>query len=166
MEQAAYQSRGGEFAELRAYLIGKLLWNADVDVDEVIDDFMAGYYGRSGQYVRAYFDFLHSKLTPETHIHLGLRPDDILFSGNFVSEAEKIFDLAESVADNAEILRRVEMARLPIMYLKCKKTPIEAKYDGTYNRFNTIVQREGITHFAESGQTHVESFHREMELAE
>lgn len=166
MEQAAYQSRGGEFAELRAYLIGKLLWNADVDVDEVIDDFMAGYYGRSGQYVRAYFDFLHSKLTPETHIHLGLRPDDILFSGNFVSEAEKIFDLAESVADNAEILRRVEMARLPIMYLKCKRTPIEAKYDGTYNRFNTIVQREGITHFAESGQTHVESFHREMELAE
>jgi hypothetical protein len=165
MEQAAYQSRGGEFAELRAYLIGKLLWNADVDVDEVIDDFMAGYYGRSGQYVRAYFDFLHSKLTPETHIHLGLRPDDILFSGNFVSEAEKIFDLAESVADNAEILRRVEMARLPIMYLKCKRTPIEAKYDGTYNRFNTIVQREGITHFAESGQTHVESFHREMELA-
>ena len=165
MEQAAYQSRGGEFAELRAYLIGKLLWNVDVDVEEVIDDFMAGYYGRSGQYVRAYFDFLHSRLTPETHIHLGLRPDDILFSGDFVSEAEKIFDQAESVADNDEILRRVEMARLPIMYLKCKRTPIEAKYDGTYDRFNEIVKREGITHFAERGQPHVESFHRVMELA-
>ena len=165
MEQAAYQSRGGEFAELRAYLVGKLLWNVDADVDEVINDFMAGYYGRSGQYVRTYFDFLHNKLTPETHIHLGLRPDDILFSGDFVREAEKIFDLAESVADNAEILRRVEMARLPIMYLKCKRTPIEAKYDGTYDRFNGIVKREEITHFAEAGQIHVESFHREMELA-
>jgi len=108
---------------------------------------------------------LHNKLTPETHIHLGLRPDDILFSGDFVREAEKIFDLAESVADNAEILRRVEMARLPIMYLKCKRTPIEAKYDGTYDQFNEIVKREGITHFAEAGQTHVESFRREMELA-
>jgi hypothetical protein len=26
MEQAADQSRGGEFAELRAYVISKLLW--------------------------------------------------------------------------------------------------------------------------------------------
>jgi hypothetical protein len=163
MEQAAYQSRGGEFAELRAYLIGKLLWNVDVDVDEVINDFMSGYYGRSGQYVRAYFDFLHGKLTPETHIHLGLRPDDVLFTGDFLHEADKIFDKAEIVADNEEIRQRVEMARLPVMYLKCKIAPAEAIYDGTYDRFKMIVKREGITHFAEAGQTHMESFYRQME---
>lgn len=163
MEQAAYQSRGGEFAELRAYLIGKLLWNVDVDVDEVINDFMSGYYGRSGQYVRAYFDFLHGKLTPETHIHLGLRPDDVLFTGDFLHEADKIFDKAEIVADNEEIRQRVEMARLPVMYLKCKIAPAEAIYDGTYDRFKMIVKREGITHFAEAGQPHVESFYRQME---
>ncbi len=164
MEQAAYQSRGGEFAELRSYLIAKLLWNVDIDVDEVINDFMSGYYGRSGQYVRAYFDFLHGRLTPETHIHLGLRPDDVLFSGDFVSEADKIFDKAERVADNEETRHRVEMARLPVMYLKCKIAPLEAIYDGTYDRFKMIVKREGITHFAESGQTNVETFYRQMEL--
>ncbi len=163
MEQAAYQSRGGEFAELRAYLISKLLWNMDCDVENVINDFMYGYYGRAGQFVREYFDFLHGRLTPETHIHLGLRPDDVLFSGDFVSEAEKIFDKAERVADNEEIKRRVEMARLPLMYLKCKRTPSEAVYDGTYERFNQIVKREGITHFAEAGVPHMESFHRQME---
>ena len=165
MEQAAYQSRGGEFAELRAYLISKLLWNVNVDAEEVINDFMFGYYGRSGQYVREYFDFLHSRLTPETHIHLGLRPDDVLFSGDFVSEAEKIFDNAEKVADNDEIKHRVEMARLPLMYLKCKRTPNEAIYDGTYERFNQIVKREGITHFAEAGVPQAEAFHRQMEAA-
>jgi len=163
MEQAAYQSRGGEFAELRAYLIGKLLWNVNADVDAVINDFMFGYYGRSGQYVRAYFDFLHSKITPDTHIHLGLKPDDVLFLGDFVREADKIFDEAERVADNEEIRRRVEMARLPVMYLKCKKTPHEAIYDGTYKRFSQIVKREGITHFAEVGKPFVDSFYKEME---
>jgi hypothetical protein len=81
MEQAAYQSRGGEFAELRAYLISKLLWNPDCNVEQVINDFMYGYYGRAGQFVREYFDYLHSRVTPETHIHLGLSPDDKLFSG-------------------------------------------------------------------------------------
>ena len=115
--------------------------------------------------MRAYFDFLHGRLTPDTHIHLGLRPDDILFSGDFVREAEKIFDQAERVAENEEILNRVEMARLPIMYLKCLRSPIEAKYDGTYERFNEVVKREGITHFAERGKVHVDSFHRQMELA-
>ncbi len=33
MEQAAYQSRGGEFAELRAYVISKLLWNPECDTE-------------------------------------------------------------------------------------------------------------------------------------
>ena len=70
MEQAAYQGRGGEFSELRAYLISKLLWNPDCNVENVIDDFMYGYYGRAGKYIRQYFDLLHGRITPETHIHI------------------------------------------------------------------------------------------------
>jgi alpha-glucuronidase len=58
MMQGSYQDRGGEFQELKAYLIAKLLWNPDINVDEVINDFMHGYYGRSGQYVRQYFDLV------------------------------------------------------------------------------------------------------------
>ncbi|MBI4560208.1 MAG: DUF4838 domain-containing protein [Candidatus Hydrogenedentes bacterium] len=162
MEQAAYQSRGGEFAELRMYVISKLLWNPECDVPHVIDDFMYGYYGRSGQYVKKYFDLLHSRITPDTHIHLGLRPDDKLFSDEFVREAEAIFDRAEIVADNDEIRRRVEVARLPIMYLKCKRMPAEAKRDQTYTRFTAITEREDITHYAESGEPHREAFHAEM----
>jgi len=165
MEQAAYQSRGGEFAELRAYVIAKLLWNPDCDVERVIDDFMYGYYGRSGQHVRRYFDLLHSRLTPETHIHLGLRPDDPLFSDEFVRQAEAIFDEAEAVADTEEIRQRVEMARLPIMYLKCLRVPLEAKFDGTYSRFCEIVEREGITHYAERGEPHRVGFHKKVEAA-
>ena len=165
MEQAAYQSRGGEFAELRAYVIAKLLWNAEADVDNVIDDFMYGYYGRSGQYIRKYFDLLHSQITPNTHIHLGLRPDDKIFSDDFVRKADKIFDQAEIVAENDEIKERVEMARLPLMYLKCKRYPVNSKYDGTYERFNKIVEREGITHFAETGKPHIEDFHNAIRNA-
>lgn len=165
MEQAAYQSRGGEFAELRAYVIAKLLWNPDCNVEDVINDFMYGYYGRSGQYVRKYFDLLHGRLTPETHIHLGLQPDDKLFSDEFVREAEELFDQAEIVADNEEVRRRVEVARLPILYLKCKRTPKQAVQDGTYARFTAITEREGITHYAESGAPHREAFHAEMAAA-
>ncbi len=166
MEQAAYQSRGGEFSELRAYVISKLLWNAECNVNEVIDDFMYGYYGRSGQYVREYFDLLHDQVQPNTHIHLGLRPDDILFSDDFIREADLIFNNAEIAAENDEIKKRVELARLPLMYLKCKRSPMNSKYDGTYDRFNKIAEREGITHFAEAGQPHIDDFHQQINNAE
>ena len=165
MEQAAYQSRGGEFAELRAYLIAKLLWHPETEVESVINDFMYGYYGRAGEYVRAYFDLLHSRLTPDTHIHLGLQHDDRLFSDEFVRQAEALFDQADAVADTEEIRHRVEMARLPVMYLNCRRNPVIARQNGTYARFCEIVQREGITHYAEAGEPHKKAFHAEVEAA-
>lgn len=165
MEQAAYQSRGGEFAELRSYLISKLLWNPDCNTEVVISDFISGYYGRSGKYVMQYFDLIQNKVTPETHFHYSLTPGDQIFSAQMVKEAESIFAEAEKVADNDEILNRVEMAALPVLYLKCKRTPVQARLDGTYAKFCRIVEREGITHYAEAGDLHKASFHREIESA-
>ena len=163
MEQAAYQSRGGELAELRAYLLAKLLWDPECDTESVINDFMYGYYGRSGKYIREYFDLLQNQVTPETHLHLGLSPHDQIFTDDFVRESLKLFAMAETVADNPEILRRVEMASLPVLYLKCKRTPKMALQDGSYERFCRVAEREGITHYAESGEIHRKAFHYEVE---
>jgi len=165
MEQAAYQSRGGEFAELRAYVIGRLLWDPECDVEEAIDDFMFGYYGRSGQFVRAYFDLLHGRVTPFTHIHLGLKPDDILFSDEWVEKADAVLSRAETVAENETHRRRVEMVRLPVWYLKCMRDPVAAREDGSYRRFQQVVERENITHYAESGAPHRNAFHQFVERA-
>ena len=165
MEQAAYQSRGGEFAELRAYLLSKLLWNYQLDADEIIDDFMTGYYGRSGQYIREYLNLLHNQITPATHIHIGLEPNDKIFNDQFIAKADIIFDKAETIAENEEILERVELARLPLMFLKCKRSPVNSKQDGTFKQFKKIVEREGITHFAEVGKPNIDAFYQQMEEA-
>ncbi len=162
MEQAAYQSRGGEFAELRAYVLARLLWNPDADVESAINDFLFGYYGRAGQFVREYFDLLHGRVNEDTHIHLGLKPEDPLFSEEFVRQSMDLFQKAKIVADNEEIRKRVELTSLPILYLKCKRTPEIALADGTYASFCEIAEREGVTHYAESGEPHREAFHREM----
>jgi hypothetical protein len=163
MEQAAYQGRGGEFAELRGYLISKLLWNPECDVQSVINDFMYGYYGRPGKFIREYFDLLHGRVTSETHFGLGLTPWDPVFSDEFVNESVRIFEEAAKVAENEDILRRVEMAALPVLYLKCKRSPVLSKYDGTYAKFCEIVKREGVTMYAEAGEPHRVSFHRGVE---
>jgi hypothetical protein len=171
MEQAAYQCRGGEFAELRSYVISRLLWNPDCDVEDVIDDFVFGYYGRAGKYVRQYFDLLYSRVTPETHMHIEtsrydrLTAQDKIFSDDFVEKSSAIFEEAARVADNTEILNRVELASLPVLYLKCKRTPAIARDDGTYSKFREIVKREGITRYAEYGEETVSFFHNMVETA-
>jgi len=165
MEQAAYQGRGGEFSELRAYLISRLLWDPDCNTENVIDDFMYGYYGRAGKFIRQYFNMLQGRITPQTHIHLGLAPDDQIFTDQFVNDSYELFRQAEKVADNDDILRRVEMASLPALYLKCLRSPAQAKYDGTYSEFCRIAEREKVYFYAEAGEPHRISFHKTMENA-
>ncbi len=164
MEQAAYQSRGGEFSELKSYLISRLLWNPDCNTEAVINDFLYGYYGRAGQYIHQYFDLLNSRVTPDTHIHIRLTPEDKLFSDDLVVESCELFEKAIKAADNDEIKRRVELSYLPVMYLKCKRNPVLSRYDGTYQRFTDIAKREGITHYAEYGET-IPSFNAGVENA-
>jgi len=166
MEQAASQGRGTEFAELRAYTLAKLLWNPDCDADEVMDGFVRGYYGRAGQYIQEYLDFLHSRITPEAHMRVDIKPSDAMFGDGFVRKAEAIFDQAERVADDEEILHRVETARLTIMNLKCLRQPYEARRDGTLARYRAIAERERVTHYAEYGRYVSSGFDKQMATTE
>lgn len=164
MEQANHQSRGGEFEELKCYVIARLLWNPEADMQEVVNDFIHGYYGRSGRYIREYFDLVHSLVKPHTHIHIRLEANDKIFSDEFVNQSLTIFEKACKVADNLEILARVELVLLSVLYLKCRRSPVAARTDGTYERLLKIVEKEGVTHFAEYRETK-ESFMKLVESA-
>lgn len=152
MEQAAFQDRGGEFSELKSYLIAKLLWNPDGDVDEIVDDFISGYYKRSGKYIKEYFELVQNLVKPETHIYIRLKWDDPLFNDQFVEQSIEILSQAKIAADDIEISRRVDLATLPILFLKCKRSPETAAVDGTFDRFNSIINREGIKRISEYGE--------------
>ena len=111
----------GEFAELRIYLIAKLLWNPYLDVDLVMDDFLRGYYGAAAPHLRRYIDVMHDALEASG--------EDLLIygypspsPGGYLSPAlmdayGALFDQAESaVKDEPEYLFRVQTARLPLQF--------------------------------------------------
>ena len=112
---------GGEFPELRAYLLAKLLWNPDIDVDDVMNDFLTGYYGKAGPYIRQYIDLMTSSLIksnipllsqdhPHKHYKGYLAP-------TLLKSYNDLFDQAENaVKDQADVLERVKVARLPLIY--------------------------------------------------
>ena len=62
LEGDAAPGGGGENAELRSYVMARLLWNPNIDVDETVNEFMAAYYGKAARVMRAYFDLQHRQV--------------------------------------------------------------------------------------------------------
>lgn len=60
-EQGACQGRHAGFAELKAWLIAKWMWNPELPVKPLLDDFFAGYYGAGAPYVREVFEKAHAR---------------------------------------------------------------------------------------------------------
>ena len=51
----------GDFAELKAYLMGKWMWNPKADRETLLRTFFEGYYGKAAApHVRQYYDELHA----------------------------------------------------------------------------------------------------------
>ena len=119
--EQANREIGGEFAELRAYLLAKLLWNPDVDVDETMDDFLSGYYGNASEMIKEYINIMHGTME-----HSGTRLDifgkPVLAKESFLSDSlimvyNQIFDRAEkTVSSDPGKLNHVRSARLPVQY--------------------------------------------------
>jgi len=58
-EQGAYQSYGAEMAELRAWVLAKLLWDPARDGRQLTDEFIAGYYGPAAPHIKDYLKTTH-----------------------------------------------------------------------------------------------------------
>jgi hypothetical protein len=111
----------GEFGELRTYLIAKLLWNPNVNVDSVMNDFLNGYYGPAGPFIRSYIDTMHDALAVSGKIlDIYGYPYDAIdgyLAPRLIETYTRLFDDAErAVRDSAELLDRVRNARLPLEF--------------------------------------------------
>ena len=118
-EQGGFQSPGGELQELRTWLLGKLLWDPDADVEQLMATFLDGYYGLAAPLLHQYIDLMHDSVEG-TGTYLGCYcPTDAPFlSPKVLAEAGTLFDRAEEAAsDDAVLHRRVRTARMGLLYV-------------------------------------------------
>ena len=127
-------SRGGDFAELRAYLVSKLMWNPEVNVDSLMQHFLHGYYGEAAPYLYQYIKIMEGALigsgqrlwiydSPVSHKYGMLKPA-------LMRRYNHLFDLAEkAVAAEPDFLKRVQRARLPIQYSELEIARTETEKD-------------------------------------
>jgi hypothetical protein len=117
----ANSQAGGEMAGLRAYLICKLMWDPNANDSAIMDDYLNGYYGQAGPYIREYIDKMReSLLSSGFKLNIFGSPEDAkdaYLSANMMKLYKALFDQAEkAVEKDPQFLTRVKTARLPIMY--------------------------------------------------
>lgn len=113
---------GGEFNELRQYLIARLLWNPNCDINTEMDDFLRHYYREAAPYIRQYIDLSHDELEASGEkLDIFMNPEDYCEKGYLRDELmeryEAFFTQAmEAVRDQPDILLRVKAAHMPLTY--------------------------------------------------
>lgn len=141
-------SRGGDFAELRAYLVSKLMWNPEMNVDSLTNHFLKGYYGEAAPYLYRYIQLMEGALigsgqrlwiydSPVSHKNGMLKPA-------LMRRYEELFDEAEKAVGNDSLYwKRVQRARLPLQYsaLEIARTENEKDVDDINRRLTLFEQR-------------------------
>lgn len=61
-EQASGANNITSWMDIRCYMIAKLLWNPDADMDSIMSDLYQGYYGDAGRYVKEIIDTMTAAL--------------------------------------------------------------------------------------------------------
>ncbi len=113
--------KGNEMSELKAYLLARLLWNPNVNIDSVKSVFLQGYYAEAAPFIRQYLDRLESELIKSGE-WLDIYGSPVHHEKSFLSTENidaynHLFDQAEAVVTNRpEVLQRVKVSRLPLEY--------------------------------------------------
>lgn len=138
---------GGEFSELRNYLISKLLWNPNLNIDSVMQDFLTSYYGPGAPYIRQYIDTMHATLRNSGEgldiYGYPVRSAHGYLSLSMLETYSQVLDEAETaVAGSTEYLARVRTARLPVQYVMLE----QAKVAGTGEQGCFFQSPDGTLH--------------------
>jgi hypothetical protein len=167
LEGDAAAGGGGENAELRSYVMARLLWDPRVDVNREVDDFLHAVYGRAAGPMREYFDWMHRQVRPSTegagrHLYIYMHPGAPYLAREFLDRAKAILDRARVAADDETIRRRVTQARLSVDYVELMQAKTFSVRDGVYapadlerlkSRFGgflNLVRSFGMTNLRES----------------
>ena len=84
------------------------------------------------------------------HIHIFDEPTSAYLSADVMDAGERILDEAEQLAENDEVRFRVQVARLPVWYVKIATGRIagDARKD-LAKRFVVIARKAGVSHLSE-----------------
>ncbi|MDQ6469374.1 DUF4838 domain-containing protein [Flavobacterium sp. LHD-80] len=116
-----YADVPGDFSELRQYLLAKLLWDTDINIQATTADFLRGFYGKAAPFVGNYLKVLTENQT-KSNAYLDIYSGPVQARNSFLTPAnmdqyDQLLDkAADAVADDAVLKTRVQKLRLALEF--------------------------------------------------
>ena len=159
----------GDFAELKAWLLAKWLWNPDLPMEPLLDDFFNGYFGAAAPYARRSFDLAHEKVsaTAADGRRLCVLPmygssGPAVLDADFLSEAAELWRKAEeAVKDDPGALYNVRMASFPVDELRFERAYKSVDFTDAAQRNDAVARETAATllaKFREAGDMRISEF--------
>jgi hypothetical protein len=164
-----------EWAELRSYVMAKLLENDKADVKQLVSSFLKSYYGDAAKYLQQYADLYEEKMIASRR-KLDIYGNPInewnaWLSPELLDQYSSLFDKAEAAVEgNAVYSDRVMRARLPLEYTVLQQARfygiekfgfwvkdnsgswlVKPKFTDKVARFAANCKKAGVTELSEGG---------------
>ncbi len=159
--EGSYNTEGAEFADLRAWVAARLLWNPNQDYHALIDEFCDEYYGPDASpYIKSYIALLHQSLLDSgDRISVKERITADYLDLDFILQADQLLAQADAVAtgDYSAHVHEVRMGVDMTILLREHMYAAEAAARGipwVYDphrraRFEQYATEAGVTDYAE-----------------
>ncbi|MBC8051750.1 MAG: DUF4838 domain-containing protein [Sphingobacteriaceae bacterium] len=116
----------GEFAELKSYLLAKLLWNPDLDQVALRKEFLEGYYGNGARQTGSYIQLLEKQLLA-SGAKLDIYGGPIAAHKSWLSPSlidgyiQAMQGAVDAVKDSPRHYKHVLAAKLPLDYARLQQ---------------------------------------------
>ena len=171
----ASREENDEMADLRCYLLSRLLWDgSEMDTQDFINRYLAAYYGKAAPMIAAYMNRCSRELV-RSQKELGLYDFPIFHAFGYLSsenirEYLNIFSRAECRAENEEYLSRVKKAKLPVLYAKMMELSRDIKGKRkAADEFFHLARKFGFRQLSECGlplSEFEEYYYKRLKLSE
>ena len=125
-EQGAYQGRHGDFAELKGWLLAKLMWNPDQQIAPLLKDFFSGYYGKGAPFVWQYCNELHklqaASSATDNPLTVKIAPENPAITDAFLERATELWQqAADATKDDKATSYNVRMGAFCVDYMRLER---------------------------------------------
>jgi len=105
---------------LSYYVFARMAWNADDDLEGIVDDYCEKYYGAAGDSMKKYFAILEDAMSATEHFRYVDPPTLILdlLNENLLSELETQIQNAKELAGDAMIFDRLKKTELSLIHAR------------------------------------------------
>ena len=161
-EQGTGPNNVSSWMDIRCYMLAKLLWNPDADIDSIMDDFYQGYYGDAGQYVKEIVDTMtNTMIESKMRLNIYGYPVDAAESylqPRLMQQYDSLMTKAYTVADSV-VCDRLRFFELALDYAKVE-LQAAGKMPTTKEELMTLasdmvddLERYGVSMMIEMGHT-------------